>query len=136
MSIDVAAELTELAARVRGEGEWPKFTMNSEAVFEYSSPSCYREFPFNTRVWRKFLDWGGNVYMNSSAETPITPAEAARLTGGGVDESEDTELRDDFALQAMGAIGSCDTRSEAHHNYDVWAESCYKFADAMMKARR
>lgn len=129
---DVAQRLEDLATEIRGE--WPKFTEDEGVVYEYSSASRYRSCA-PSDGWSEFGEFIDDVYCDDSCETPITPAAAARLTGGGVEVSYDTELRDDFAIAAMKAIGSCDIRSEAHHDYDLWATSCYKFADAMLVAR-
>jgi len=80
--IDVVKELDALTERVRGQGEWPKFTKSRDAVIEYFSPSIFRIFGLQKGSWEEVFDARLDVYMEGN-ETPITPAEAARLTGGG-----------------------------------------------------
>ncbi len=54
-----------------------------------------------------------------------------------IDEGEATGLtvRDYFAGQSVIAIASCEERSDGERDYSIWAESAYKLADAMLKAR-
>jgi len=83
MKKDIATRLEELAGELRGEGKWPKFTrVGGEGVFEYSSPTRYRFFTSNDG-WSEFNDFGVNVFCSAHDELPLTPAEAARLTGDG-----------------------------------------------------
>jgi len=74
---------TEPVAEIRGRGEWPKFSNNSEGVIEYSSNSRRRIFRFVKKDWSRFFEYGCNIYLNGPCEAPVTPAEAARLTSAG-----------------------------------------------------
>jgi len=85
--IDVAARLERLAGEIRGEGEWPKFTHIADGtVFEYSSRCRWRAYFQGS--WGPWDEAPGSAWMNIGGEAEITPAEAARLTGGGVERRE------------------------------------------------
>jgi len=131
--IDVVAELDALTERVRGEGEWPKFTKSRDAVIEYFSPSIFRIFGLQKGSWEEVFDARLDVYMEGD-ETPITPAEAARLTGTcrnfGMDTGDGVERCDVYTnsegrLEYAGNDGFFHSLEEALADPDLIAFDYY-----------
>ena len=131
--IDVVKELEALAERIKGD-VWPKFTNSGGGIFEYSAKARYRWFSFGARKWSDWYDSCDSAWLNLKEETPITPAEAARLTGTcrnfGMDTGDGVERCDVYTnsegrLEYAGNDGFFHSLEEALADPDLIAFDYY-----------